>query len=84
MAQVSMRLRFFYLYVSYQIYKSELSKHVWIKLNQAYISRSDNPKGHGLTTNNARIETIKESKLYRPSLETNKRCVVICDGKYSF
>ena len=64
--------------------KSELSKHVWIKLNQANISRSDNPKGHGLTTNNARIETIKESKLYRPSLETNKRCVVICDGKYSF
>ena len=37
-----------------------------------------------MTTNNARIETIKESKLYRPSLETNKRCVVICDGKYSF
>ena len=57
---------------------------IWIKLNQAYISRSDSPKGHGLTTNNARIETIKESKLYRPSLETNKRCVVICDGKYSF
>jgi len=46
--------------------------------------KSDSPKGHGLTTNNARIETIKESKLYRPSLETNKRCVVICDGFYEW
>ena len=46
--------------------------------------RSDTPKGHGLTTNNARIETIKESKLYKPSLENNQRCVVICDGFYEW
>ena len=46
--------------------------------------RSDSPKGHGLTTNNARIETIQESKLYKPSLQNNQRCVVICDGFYEW
>lgn len=46
--------------------------------------RSISPKGHGLTTNNARIENIKESKLYRPALESNKRCVVVCDGFYEW
>ena len=44
--------------------------------------KSESPKGHGVTTNNARIENIKESKLYRPSLVANKRCVVVCDGFY--
>lgn len=46
--------------------------------------RSDSPKGHGLTTNNARIENIKESKLYKHSLENKQRCVVICDGFYEW
>ena len=46
--------------------------------------RSDSPKGHGLTTNNARIENIKESKLYRHPLENKQRCVVICDGFYEW
>ena len=68
-----------YLRVSYLILKA-LKASLPIKI-QVFILRSDSPKGHGLTTNNARIETIKESKLYRPSLETNKRCVVVCDGK---
>ena len=47
----------------------------------SFESRSDSPKGHGLTTNNARIENIKDSKLYKHSLESKQRCVVICDGK---
>ena len=46
--------------------------------------KSESPKGHGVTTNNARIENIKESKLYRPSLVANKRCVVVCDGFYEW
>ena len=46
--------------------------------------RSDSPKGHGLTTNNARIENIRQSKLYRPVVESKRRCVVICDGFYEW
>ena len=81
MAQVSMQLR---VTLSSSIISnsliSALKASLPIKI-QVFIFRSDSPKGHGLTTNNARIETIRESKLYRPSLETNKRCVVVCDGK---
>ena len=43
-----------------------------------------NPTDHKLTTNNARIEGIKESRLYKPSLEKDRRCVVICDGFYEW
>lgn len=38
---------------------------------------------HGLTTNNARIEGIKDSKLYKPLLE-KKRCVVAIEGFYEW
>jgi len=39
---------------------------------------------HKLTTNNARIEGLSESKLYKPAIEQNRRCVVICDGFYEW
>lgn len=40
------------------------------------------PKKHGMSTNNARIEGIKDSKLYSGNLKN--RCVVICDGFYEW
>ncbi|XP_014261812.1 embryonic stem cell-specific 5-hydroxymethylcytosine-binding protein [Cimex lectularius] len=40
-------------------------------------------KTHGLSTNNCRIENIRKSKLYSPSLK-GKRCVIICDGFYEW
>jgi len=40
-------------------------------------------KGHGLTTNNCRIENVLESKLYRPCLSKG-RCVVVCEGFYEW
>ena len=47
--------------------------------------RSDTPKGHGLTTNNARIENILESKLFKPSLcDRKQKCVIVCDGFYEW
>ena len=42
------------------------------------------PTKHGLSTNNARLENIGESKLYRPALVQGARCVVICDGFYEW
>jgi len=41
-----------------------------------------NPKSHGLSTNNARLENVKDSKLYSGCL--TKRCVVVCDGFYEW
>ncbi len=45
---------------------------------------SSKPTDHGLTTNNARLEGLKESRLYKPCLEKDRRCVVICDGFYEW
>jgi len=40
------------------------------------------PKSHGLSTNNARLEGVKDSKLYSSSL--SRRCVVVADGFYEW
>jgi len=42
------------------------------------------PNKHGLSTNNARLENIVDSKLYKPSLLQGLRCVVVCDGFYEW
>lgn len=39
---------------------------------------------HGLTTNNARVEGIEKSKLYKPLLTSGKRCVMIVEGFYEW
>jgi putative SOS response-associated peptidase YedK len=39
---------------------------------------------HGLTTNNARLESLEQSKLYKPLLEKNKRCVMVIEGFYEW
>lgn len=41
-------------------------------------------KKHGLTTNNARIEGIEGSKLYKPCLERGKRCILPVEGFYEW
>lgn len=41
-------------------------------------------KSHGLSTNNCRLEGVKESKLYSPALQNGKRCVVLCEGFYEW
>lgn len=41
-------------------------------------------RSHGLSTNNCRIESMTTSKLYSPSLEHGKRCVVLCEGFYEW
>ena len=43
--------------------------------------RGEEPTKHGYTTNNARIEGVVESKLYRGAVARGQRCVVICDGE---
>ena len=43
--------------------------------------RGAEPTKHGYTTNNARIEGVVESKLYRGAVGRGQRCVVICDGE---
>lgn len=45
--------------------------------------RGPTATSHGLSTNNARLEGVRDSKLYGPSL-TNRRCVVVCDGFYEW
>jgi putative SOS response-associated peptidase YedK len=47
-----------------------------------YWFKGSSAKDHGLTTNNARLERLKESRLYRHALEHDKRCVVVCDGEH--
>lgn len=39
---------------------------------------------HGLTTNNCRLETMLESKLYRNAFHRGQRCVVLCEGFYEW
>lgn len=39
---------------------------------------------HGLTTNNARLETLACSKLYKPAIDRGKRCVVPIEGFYEW
>lgn len=39
---------------------------------------------HGLTTNNCRLETMLESKLYRNAFHKGQRCVVLCEGFYEW
>lgn len=41
-------------------------------------------KKHGLTTNNARLETLVTSKLYNPCLNRGKRCVIPMEGFYEW
>jgi len=42
------------------------------------------PTDHGLTTNNARLEGLTKSKLYKPLLEARKLCVVVVQGFYEW
>lgn len=39
---------------------------------------------HGLTTNNCRLETMLESKLYKNAFHKGQRCVVLCEGFYEW
>jgi len=41
------------------------------------------PKSHGLTTNNCRLEGVMTSKLYKNCLSKG-RCVVVCEGFYEW
>lgn len=44
-----------------------------------YKKRSDK-----LSTHNGRLESIQTSKLYSPSLQKRRRCIVICEGFYEW
>eukprot|EP00095_Tigriopus_kingsejongensis_P004293 maker-scaffold722_size106786-snap-gene-0.29 protein:Tk04293 transcript:maker-scaffold722_size106786-snap-gene-0.29-mRNA-1 annotation:"hypothetical protein DAPPUDRAFT_327362" len=44
----------------------------------------NDPTKHGLTTNNARLEGLSQSKLYKIALTRNRRCVVLADGFYEW
>lgn len=46
--------------------------------------RGSSPTDHKLTTNNARLEGLSDSKLYKPSVENDRRCVIVCDGFYEW
>ena len=46
--------------------------------------KGSSAKEYNYKTNNCRIESIKESKLYRPSIKRGKRCVVLVDGFYEW
>lgn len=39
---------------------------------------------HGLTTNNCRLESMLESKLYKRAFSKGQRCVVLCEGFYEW
>lgn len=39
---------------------------------------------HGLTTNNCRLETMLESKLYKNAFHKGQRCVILCEGFYEW
>lgn len=39
---------------------------------------------HGLTTNNARLETVETSKLFKPALDSGKRCILPVEGFYEW
>ncbi|XP_067006881.2 abasic site processing protein HMCES [Anabrus simplex] len=42
------------------------------------------PKTHGLTTHNCRLEGITSSKLYASIFKRGHRCVVVCDGFFEW
>lgn len=39
---------------------------------------------HGLTTNNCRLESMLESKLYKNAFHKGQRCVILCEGFYEW
>lgn len=39
---------------------------------------------HGLTTNNCRLESMLESKLYKRAFNKGQRCIVVCEGFYEW
>lgn len=39
---------------------------------------------HGLTTNNCRLESMLESKLYKRAFNKGQRCIVLCEGFYEW
>lgn len=39
---------------------------------------------HGLTTNNCRLENLRTSTLYAPTLLAGQRCVIVCEGFYEW
>lgn len=39
---------------------------------------------HGLTTNNCRLESMLQSKLYKNAFFKRQRCVVLCEGFYEW
>lgn len=39
---------------------------------------------HGLTTNNCRLETMLQSKLYKNAFNKGQRCVILCEGFYEW
>lgn len=41
-------------------------------------------KNHGLSTNNARLEGIFESRLYKPVLNKRQTCIIVCQGFYEW
>lgn len=41
-------------------------------------------RNHGLTTNNCRMESMLQSKLYANALRKGQRCVVLCEGFYEW
>nr|CAD7460071.1 unnamed protein product [Timema tahoe] len=42
------------------------------------------PKSHGLSTNNCRLEGMIGSKLYGRAFSKGNRCVIVCDGFYEW
>lgn len=41
-------------------------------------------RSHNLSTNNCRLENIKNSKLYSPILKGGGRCVIVVEGFYEW
>lgn len=41
-------------------------------------------RSHGLTTNNCRLESMLQSRLYANALRKGQRCVVLCEGFYEW
>ena len=42
--------------------------------------KGSNPKSVGFSNNNARLEGLKQAKMYRNAIKKNRRCVIVCDG----
>lgn len=41
-------------------------------------------RGHGLTTNNCRLETMLQSKMYKQAFAQGQRCVILAEGFYEW